>query len=247
MHDLDCTKRELEKLADLRELFIAALAHDLRAPLSVILLSEAMLRGKTHPLQSMEVERHIDRVQRSARRMLQLIDSLLLAARVESGESRMTAESLEAVLVDEVAREVAADLSPLADEALVRLEVTTHEPIEVLGNRAWLGQVFANLLTNAIRHSPAGTRVEVAVVAVDGPAVRCEVTDQGPGVPVAARGRIFDRFVQHGERPGSIGLGLYISSKIVALHGGRIWVEEAPSGGARFVFQIPRASRPQAS
>lgn len=237
MHELDTAKQTMQKFADLREMFIAALAHDLKTPLGVILLSESLLRGKMPLSQVIDAERHIDKVERSAKRMLHLIDSLLFAAHLDSAVVLAT-QSLESLSIDDVARETADDLAPFADDGGVRIAVTAPEPVRVRGNRAWLGQVFANLLTNAIRYSPAGTRVDVTV-AVEGTEARCDVADHGPGVPPADRERIFDRFVQRGERRGSIGLGLYICRKIIDLHGGRIWVEENPGGGARFVFRIP--------
>ncbi len=239
MHELETTRQAMQKLADLRELFIAALAHDLRGPLSVILLSESLLRGKTPPLQAMELTPHCDQVERSAKRMLKLIDSLLFAAHLDSADS-LVAQSLECLSLDQIARETADDLGPLADEGSVRIVVTASEPVRLRGHRAWLGQVFANLLTNAVRYSPAGGRVDVSVT-VEGSSARCDVIDQGPGVPPADRERIFDRFVQREERRGSVGLGLYICRKIIKLHGGHIWMEDNPGGGARFVFRIPGA------
>lgn len=130
----------------------------------------------------------------------------------------------------------------VAEEARVEIVVTALERVRVSGNRVWLGSVFANLLTNAIRHSPAGTRAELIVV-VDGSNVRCDVTDQGPGVAPADRERIFERFIQGSTLRGSIGLGLYVCRKIITLHGGQIWVEDNPGGGARFAFRIPFANR----
>jgi signal transduction histidine kinase len=120
----------------------------------------------------------------------------------------------------------------------VRVVVTAHEPVRLRGNSSWLEQVLTNLLTHAIRHSPRGARIDVAVAA-RGTEALCEVADRGPGVPATDREHIFDRFVQREGTRGSIGLGLYICRKIVDLHGGRIWVEDNPDGGARFVFRIP--------
>ncbi|HSQ66543.1 MAG TPA: HAMP domain-containing sensor histidine kinase [Polyangiaceae bacterium] len=239
MHELDLAAREMQKLAEQREMFIAALAHDLKAPLSVILLSESLLRKRTPAAQAIEMEQHIGKVERSAKSMLAVIDSLLFAAQLDSAEPPGV-QSLESLLIDDIARETARDLAPLADDAAVAIEVTAPEPIRVRGNRVWLGQVFANLLTNAIRYSPAGTRVAVTVTA-EGSEARCAVADRGPGVPPPERERIFERFVQRGERRGTIGLGLYICRKIMSLHGGRIWVEDHPGGGARFAFSLPLA------
>jgi two-component system OmpR family sensor kinase/two-component system sensor histidine kinase QseC len=238
--DLDLTQQKLQRQGDLRELFIAALAHDLKAPLSAILLREATLRQKATVAQPIEPERHAECVERNAKRMLQLIDSLLLAARLDSFESPIPTESLESLRLDEIARKVVGDLAPIADEARVCIVVTAPDPVRAPGNACWLEQVVANLLTNAIRHSPPGARVDVAIAVEGGEAV-CKVGDQGPGVPSDDRERVFERFVQRGGRRGSVGLGLYICNRIVGLHGGRIWVEANEGGGARFAFCLPRA------
>jgi signal transduction histidine kinase len=239
--DLDVARQALQRQGELRELFIAALAHDLRGPLSAILLNEATLRQRTSTAQTIEPERHAERVERNARRMLELIDSLLLAARLDSFDAPIPPESLQPVRVDGLARMVADDLATLADDARVCVVVTATDRVCVLGNPSWLEQVIANLLTNAIRHSPPGARVDVTV-AIEGREAVCEVADHGPGVPADERERIFERFVQRGERCGSIGLGLYICRKIVDLHRGRIGVEVNQGGGARFAFRLPRAS-----
>lgn len=239
--ELDLAKEALQRQADLRELFIAALAHDLRVPLSAILLTEAALRQKASNAHTVDTEQHVGRVERNASRMVKLIDSLLLAARLDSITSTIPVESFESLSIDEIARKVAEDLAPLAEDARVSLAVTAPDPVRARGNASWLEQVIANLLTNAIRHSPQGTRVEVTIV-LDGSEAVCRVADQGPGVPPNDRERIFERFVQRADRRGSLGLGLYICNKIVGLHSGRIWVEPNPGGGARFAFCVPRAS-----
>jgi len=231
--DLDVAKQTLQRQADLRELFIAALAHDLKAPLSAILLTEATLRQQSSTTHAVDPERHAERVERNARRMLELIDSLLLAARLDSIDGPISPESLESLSVAEIARKVAGDLAPLADDTRVAIRVTVADPVRAPGNGCWLEQVIENLVTNAIRHSPPGAHVDVTI-ALEGQEAVCKVADQGPGVPPEEREQIFERFVQRGERRGSIGLGLYICHRIVGLHGGRIWVEANPGGGAIF-------------
>jgi signal transduction histidine kinase len=239
MHDLEEAKSAIERLGELRELFIAALAHDLKGPLNVILAGETTLRRSALRPSTHGVEIHAERVERSARRMLALIDGLLLTARLDAATPSSIAEGFEALRMDELARTAAADITPFADDARVRIAVTAGEPVCVRGNRTWLDQVFSNLLTNAVRHSPAGASVEVTVAA-SGPVVQCAVLDHGPGVPLADRDWIFERSVQRGEHRGSIGLGLYVCRRVIDLHGGRIWVEDTPGGGARFVFEVPR-------
>jgi two-component system sensor histidine kinase KdpD len=103
-----------------------------------------------------------------------------------------------------------------------------------------IGQVLVNLLDNANRHSPAGRPICVAA-AMRGDRVALAVTDQGVGVPAGERDSLFDSFVRF-DTGGRAGLGLAIAKTFVEAHGERIWVEDAPSGGARFVFTVPVAA-----
>jgi signal transduction histidine kinase len=238
MHELEAAKEATQRLAELRELFIAALAHDLRAPLTVIQLSEAGLRGKASTPRAAELAAHGGTVERSIKRMLQLIDSLLLAAQLDTTDPRSLAESFDSVRVDQVAHVVADDLGSLAEAAGVRIVLAASEPVSTRGNRTWLAEVLSNLLVNAIRHSPKGASVELNVAGA-GSEVRCHVADHGSGIPAPDREHVFERWVQRQGRRGSIGLGLYICRRIVVLHGGRIWVEDNDGGGARFVFHLP--------
>ena len=106
-------------------------------------------------------------------------------------------------------------------------------------------QVLTNLLANAIKFSPPGSQVAVAACPDAGGLVRLAVEDSGPGIPPTERERVFDKFYQVGraerERPPGTGLGLTIARHLVELHGGRIWVEDAPGGGAAFVLLLPAA------
>jgi signal transduction histidine kinase len=237
MHELDAARQELQRLGALRELFIAALAHDLRGPLNVVLMAEDLLRGKRAPMSGDEVARHTDKVERSARRMLRLIDSLLLAARLDA-PNQPAHESFELLELDDIARTTAHEVEISELEGDVRIEIDASEPLRVRGQRDKLEQVFANLLSNALRYAPAKTAVVLALRA-EGRRARCDVSDRGPGVAPEERASIFERFTQRGDRPGSIGLGLYICRKVLDLHGGDIWVEDNPGGGARFSFVLP--------
>jgi two-component system sensor histidine kinase KdpD len=120
----------------------------------------------------------------------------------------------------------------------VRTDVAPDLP-DVWVDPVQIDQVLANLLENAIRHSPSGGTVEVDVATLDG-CIQVRVVDHGPGIPVDERERVFDAFYRgekRPERPGS-GLGLAIAKAVVVAHGGKIWIEEAPGGGTAVVFEI---------
>jgi signal transduction histidine kinase len=143
--------------------------------------------------------------------------------------------------LEEVVRESIDALAPLAEERHVSLACQAAGDTRALLDATWMGQVVENLLANAIRHAPQGSSVRVALSG-DEAHVACSVSDQGPGVPPELREAIFDRFRSAGPRPGSAGLGLYVTRGLLGLHGGRVWVEQPEAGGARFCFELPRAA-----
>lgn len=239
VRDLERTRDSLERLAELREQFTAALAHDVRAPLQAIQL--AMSRLRLSPDQGPALAaRTAGRVERSVERITRLTENVLTAARADLGGLPWRPRPVDLGLV---AAEAAEALESAAEEAGVRIELAAPpEPARVQGDPVQLGQVVANLLGNAVRHAPRGTvvRVELSLT----PAlVRCAVRDEGPGIPAPLRESVFERFVQ-GERPGLAGLGLYVSRKLVELHRGRIAVEEAAGPGTLIAFELPRHPSP---
>jgi len=106
-------------------------------------------------------------------------------------------------------------------------------------------QVFINLLENAVKYTPSGTPIEITATAVDG-AVRVDVADHGPGLPAGEEARIFEKFyrVPAATATGGVGLGLTIVRGIITAHGGRIWAENRPGGGALFRFTLPLSGPP---
>jgi two-component system sensor histidine kinase KdpD len=106
-------------------------------------------------------------------------------------------------------------------------------------------QVLINLLDNAVKYTPPGTAIDIAAELGDG-AVVVEVADRGPGIPRGEEERVFQKFARLADRaaPSGAGLGLTICRGIVTAHGGRIWVEPRPGGGARFRFALPMEGTP---
>jgi signal transduction histidine kinase len=204
--------------------FTADAAHELRTPLAVL---------AAH-LDSLEDRGVAASLREDVERMSRLVGQLLLVAQLEElavapGETA----DLHAIAVD-----VAASLTPLALKRARSIEVTGADgPAPVVGNADALRQAVRNLVENALQHTRPNTTVEVAVS--EAPAVA--VIDRGPGVPPADRERLFQRFWR-GRRDGSgAGLGLAIVARIVAAHGGRIEVDDAPGGGARFTLRLKPA------
>jgi two-component system OmpR family sensor kinase len=180
------------------------------------------------------------RIEEEAARMGVLVEDLLTLARLDEVRDRPT----EAVDVAQLAQDAAGDARAVDPSRTIEVEAS-GEAI-VLGDENQLRQVLANLLRNAVVHTPAGTPVEVAVRR-NGREVELEVRDHGPGLPTDSPGDLFERFWRsRAERPraqgGGAGLGLAIVAGIVAAHHGRVTAANAPGGGATFVVRLPLAA-----
>jgi signal transduction histidine kinase len=203
--------------------FTADAAHELRTPLAIL---------ATH-LDALEDRKAAAALRDDVDRMSRLVNQLLSVAQLEAlAVSPDESADLQAIAVD-----VAASLAPLALKRGRSIAVTgTTTPVPVHGNAESLRQALRNLIENALQHTPAGTEVEIDVTAE--PAVH--VSDRGPGVPPELRQRVVQRFWRADRRKGEgSGLGLAIVSRILSAHGGRLIVDDAPAGGARFSIHLP--------
>ena len=167
--------------------------------------------------------------------MRRLVGDLLLLARADANRNQPHSPTdLGQVLVD-----AAAELGPLADDHHLTVDA---QPAMVDGARDELHRMALNLMENAVRHTPPGSRVHATVRARDGEVV-LTVEDDGPGVPADLRPHVFERFVRgDGDRGSSSGLGLSIVRAVAESHGGRVDLEDARRPGARFVVHLPLAT-----
>lgn len=212
--------------------FVADASHELRTPLTSVLANLELL---AETLDGDQGEAACSAL-KSSRRMRRLVADLLLLARADVGR-----ESVREPF----------DLSRAVVAAAGELEAVTAghelsvdvEPVTVVGARDDLHRVALNLMDNAIKHTPPGTRIE-ARLRREGDDAVLEVVDDGPGIPPEDRERIFERFVRGGgEVAGSSGLGLAIVRAVAQSHGGEVSVGDGPGGrGARFVVRIPAAA-----
>ncbi|HLL53646.1 MAG TPA: HAMP domain-containing sensor histidine kinase, partial [Myxococcaceae bacterium] len=234
---LTVAREHLQALNERREQDAAALSHDIRSPLNAIELQARGLErlATAGGLNPDVVRDRAGAIRRTVRVLLSLVTNVLDGVRLEAGKLELSREPVS--LVD-VAKQVVEMLQPVAEHAGVRLALRDGVPAQVVGDRVRLFQTLQNLADNAVRFSPKGETVTLALEAADGK-VRCRVMDRGPGVPAEDRERVFDRHFQGGRRKGVAGLGLSIARQLVELHGGRLWVEEAPGGGACFVLELP--------
>lgn len=220
----------------LRAAMFSSVTHDLRTPLASIKAGvTSLLDVAVHhdPAQEREL---LTTILEETDRLNRLVGNLLDLARIRAGALTPTRQ-LGAI--DEIVEVVLSRMrSRLADHVVTadlpaRLPDVSVDPVQ-------LDQVLTNLLENAGRHAPKGSEINVSVLWLHG-AVQVRVSDQGPGISLDERDRVFEAFYRGSsgpETPGS-GLGLAIAKAVVVAHGGRIWIEENPGGGCVVAFEIP--------
>ncbi|MGE0640053.1 MAG: ATP-binding protein [Thermoanaerobaculia bacterium] len=250
--ELEAASAELRRVNDhLQEIdrrkdqFLSTMAHELRTPLAAIRAFAEILHDNPELPPERRTE-FLGVIARENERLTRLIQSLLDLAKIEADPGL---EHAVPVCLAEVVEEACASMAQIASAGSTRLETAITVPAAtVLGDRDRLAQVLLNLLSNALRHArrEKGT---VRVGLVDsGSALDLDVADDGPGIPVAEREVVFERFRQSprgaGTRGGT-GLGLAITRRIVEQHGGRIWIESSDLGGARFVVSLPKEPPPE--
>jgi two-component system sensor histidine kinase/response regulator len=227
---------KLEELEELKETLTQTLVHDLKNPLAAVLGNLELMERKADE----KVMHLVTRSKTAAWRMHQMILNLLDIGQLEEGKLQLRLETLDA---GSIARKACLEMESGASQRGVRLEIVADEGAASLrGDGAVLRRVMDNLITNAVEHSPQGSVVRVIVAPCD-EGIEISVSDQGPGVPPQFRERIFEKFQRLESRktiPGANrGLGLTFCRLAVEAHGGTIWVDDAPGGGALFRALLP--------
>jgi signal transduction histidine kinase len=235
---------ELRELEEAKKRIIADAAHELRTPVTLIQGTvEAMIDG-VYPLDVASLRSMHEETIRLSR----LIDSLRELETIESGELRLELEEVDPL---DIARRAVSLFAAQAGAKGIELSVSGGESGNraLLADRVRLGEVVDNLISNALKYSPGGSRVRVGVSAGPGEGGRgfvlISVDDSGPGIPAEERERVFERFYRldrsRSQDSGGRGLGLAIASEIVKAHGGRIEVGDSELGGASFVVRLPES------
>jgi signal transduction histidine kinase len=229
---------KLLELDGLKDELLSSVSHELRTPLTSISgYVELLLEEEHNPQQ----RRHLEVVQRNTVRLLSLVSDLLFAARLQSGHFALQLGPVDLRVLVEQAADAA---QPYADAAGVALSVRAADVPPVTGERDRLAQLLDNLVSNAIKFTPAGGEVEIALASEDGE-VSIGVSDTGIGLSDEERAQVFTRFYRadsaaKAQIPGT-GLGLYIAKAIVEAHGGRISVLSSVGEGTTFVVELAAA------
>lgn len=238
-----------ETAGQMRSDFVANVSHELRTPLTALSGFIETLRGPARDDPEAR-ERFLDIMDGEANRMNRLVTDLLSLSRVEDMARMRPTDQVE---LDQVIMMVINALSPSAEERGVTFETkfATGRPINVIGDRDQLTQVFTNLFENAIKYGRCGGTVRIGVDAIDkiaafkGPALQITVQDEGDGISTQHLGRLTERFYRvdnHRSRAlGGTGLGLAIVKHIVNRHRGRLRIESVAGEGSTFIVTLPVA------
>jgi len=235
-------REEVESAERSRRETLSIVSHDVRNPLSVILVS-AKLLARSIPSES-NGRRQLDAIARAADEINHLVQELLDASSIESGGLTVGQEALE---IEPLVTKAIQQAQPLAAQKSLRLEAHLADDLPpVLGDSDRIVQVIASLIINAVKFTPKAGSISVRADAVDGEA-RLSVTDSGPGIPDELRPLVFSRHVHAAVRPLGQGTGLsaFVAKGIVEAHGGRIWVESKVGEGSTFRFSLPVAASHQ--
>ena len=225
----------LEEVDRVRRDLLGAVSHDLRTPLATMKVASSTLLDPEITLTEADTRELYGLLDAQTDRLTRLVTSLLDLNRQQNGVLGVDRRTF---LVLDLVGEALATLRPVLGDRQVDLDLPGWLP-KVDIDPVLMGQVLVNLLDNADRHSPPGRPICVTA-RMRGDRAALSVTDHGPGVPAAERDAVFESFVRFDT--GGAGLGLAIARAFVTAHGERIWVEDAPGGGARFVFTMPMAT-----
>jgi signal transduction histidine kinase len=228
-----------------RQELVSMLAHDIRGLLGAVSSAVEMARLDLDGLPNRDAHRFLGIAERNTSELVDLTTNLLDSYRLDEGRLHPRLRNVDLLAL---AEDVVDRLAAQASYREVRLEIVDGRDAEVTSDRDLLERVLLNLVTNAIKFSPAGGRVGIDLhadlVPPNGtPGRVVAVRDQGPGIPTRDREHLFERFtplaLPGGKRPVGSGLGLAICYKVISLMGGEIWVKSSPDGGSIFAFVLP--------
>lgn len=237
--DLDRKVRQLERLVRGRDEFLSVTAHELRTPLSALQLQLQSLESVIDEHQvDARVSERLRRACETVARIGTLVDGLLDVSRISVDRIHLRRQWID---LGSVARSVCDRFRRQAERVECTLTVTTHGPTTGAWDPERVDQVFANLVSNAIKYG-AGEPVEVSLTGSE-TLVRIAVRDHGESIPATDLDRVFDRFERtvSVRNYGGLGLGLYVVRQVARAHGGVAWVECPADGGNSFIVDLPRA------
>jgi signal transduction histidine kinase len=238
---------ELRQSEQARKVLVELMVHDLRNPLTVLVSTLELIQMTASQALSPDLVEMIINARRSGGVMAGLISDMLDIARMEAGQLVLKVQILD---VPALLREAALQGKVPAEQLRLKLVVASDGALpSVVADQQLVQRVLANLVGNAITHTPPGGTITLEAKPQPAGYVTLSVTDTGQGIPVEQQQRIFEKFAQvdrGGTRRRGTGLGLTFCRMAVDAHRGRIWVESAPGAGSTFAFTLPAKSPDQA-
>ncbi len=235
-------KETAERAAKAELEFLSNMSHELRTPMHAILGYAEICREAVAEGEIDGMDKYLNNVTSAGNRLLDLLNNLLDLAKMDNGRMEFKFERGD---LKDVVEHTLMELDPLIKAKNQQIIVRPGNHTNALIARSHLIQVLINLVSNAIKFSPAGSQIciELSDVNSGGDQICCTVADEGPGIPDDELRTVFDKFVQSRKTKtgkGGTGLGLAICNHIIKAHGGTIWAENLEPRGAMFSFVIPR-------
>lgn len=242
LRQTEIARARAERAEDQRRRFTAMVIHELRTPLTSIKGFTSTLLAPDVTWDADQQREFIGVIEEEAERLTEMVSQLLEVSQVEAGTLRIQAVTTE---ISRIVMTVQAQLQTLSKAHTLMLSVPDDIP-SVIADPVRIAQVIANLVGNAAKFAPTGTRIDVAFTH-DEKVVTVRVADQGPGIAEEQRERVFEAYHQleggARGRGGGIGLGLAICKGIIDAHGGRIWIEAGTGSGTTVAFTLPIADQ----
>ncbi len=222
-------------LDDAKTNLVNTVSHELKTPLTSVRMVHHLLLEKSLGSLNKKQEELLETARKDSERLLKMLDALLDIARLEAGASSLALESVSpSDLVHSIRDEVQRTITDQGLKLVCEIEPSLPN---VLVDRQQIGPVFHNFISNAVKHSPPGGKIQINAAALTDGSVQFSVKDEGAGIPEQYQGLIFDRFFRvPGQKKRGVGLGLSIAREIVVAHGGRVGVRSEPGRGSEFYF-----------
>jgi two-component system sensor histidine kinase CpxA len=240
--DFDLMAERLRNLLESQRQLLRDVSHELRSPLARLQIALGLARRPNANL-----EQEFDRIEQEAQRLDELIGEILSLSRLEDPARELLGEPVN---IEELLETLADNARIEAEPRWVRVELSAPSALTVEGDRELLFRALENVVRNAVRFAPNGTSVELSAQQ-HGRQALIRVTDHGPGVPPAVLARIFEPFFRVGKardrESGGYGIGLAITARVAALHGGSVRAKNVPDGGLQVDLTLPLQQRARPS